>query len=680
MRFHSLEVENIFAYNGLSRIELGDTTETRNIIVVSGRNGAGKTSLLNAVKLLFLGHNDDRLRRIGFGSTTVTAKQFVLGVPGRWFGIFNRASRANVAHVALEWTDRDRRHRARRTYRRIKGDTDFESELLVTIDGVAAAPDEAESILNQLLPREVVPFFFFDGEQIQSLADAEIGREQAEIERLLGLSFVNHLLDGMVPYIREKARSGLPDDVRLLITQAENAVREAQAQAEASNRARVQEEEDRVELERSRRRLDDERSRLRGGALSDSERRRIEGRIGVLEYQREQLALKLGDALPPEAPFLTNLFMVREAFQLLDGHAGTTDTSVAGRLHRELATRIADGMDARPAPVPLSKEQRADLPPVVGQALRDLGVEVTAPANPLLRSLSPKKLSDLRDRFLVWSERGALLLSSQQDDLRAMRQVVGELQRIRRELDEAELVSDEAKARHAELSAEIERIDAQIMTSLERIAEHRIVEQRALRTLGEQQDRIAQLEAEHRQVVQQNAEYRLALSAKSALERYRDFRRSDIRVSVERRLNERVGMLLGPSQLIRSVRLDEQFIMTYLDSLDQPVARHSISAGMRQLVAMAMLWALKDESQRPLPVIVDTPLGRIDRTNRSLLMEEYFPNAGNPLVLLPTDTEFGPEGYELIGDRICRRYRIENDGGDSATIVAEASSVARSAA
>jgi hypothetical protein len=52
-------------------------------------------------------------------------------------------------------------------------------------------------------------------------------------------------------------------------------------------------------------------------------------------------------------------------------------------------------------------------------------------------------------------------------------------------------------------------------------------------------------------------------------------------------------------------------------------------------------------------------------------MREYFPKAGNPLILLPTDSEFGAEGYEELADHISRRYRIENDGGDSARIVPE---------
>ena len=47
MEFTSIEVENIFAYEGLSQIDLSGCTEEQNVIVISGRNGAGKTSLLN---------------------------------------------------------------------------------------------------------------------------------------------------------------------------------------------------------------------------------------------------------------------------------------------------------------------------------------------------------------------------------------------------------------------------------------------------------------------------------------------------------------------------------------------------------------------------------------------------------------------------------------------------------
>ena len=108
--------------------------------------------------------------------------------------------------------------------------------------------------------------------------------------------------------------------------------------------------------------------------------------------------------------------------------------------------------------------------------------------------------------------------------------------------------------------------------------------------------------------------------------------------------------------------------MTYYDVQDEQVARRSISAGMRQLVAMSMLWALKDEANRPLPVVIDTPLGRLDRQNRALLMTDYFPRAGNPLVLLPTDSELAAEDYAQLLPHIARRYEIHNTDGTSASL------------
>ena len=104
MKFTSLEVQDIFAYHGVSRVDLSACTDARNVVVIAGRNGAGKTSLLNAIKLLFLGAEDDSLRRVGFGSSAISPKHFVLGQTGRWYGVFNtRAQDSDArARVALE--------------------------------------------------------------------------------------------------------------------------------------------------------------------------------------------------------------------------------------------------------------------------------------------------------------------------------------------------------------------------------------------------------------------------------------------------------------------------------------------------------------------------------------------------------------------------------------------------
>lgn len=669
MRFHWLKVENLFAYSGESQIDLSDTSRERNIIVVSGRNGAGKTSLLNAAKLLFVGSTDASLRRVGFGSTQLTVRQFVLGQPGRWYGVFNAAARASFAAVAMAWTDGGREFEASRTFRRTKGGTDFSEEVRVTVDGRPLSDDDASATLANLLPREVVPLFFFDGERIQSLADAEIGREQSEIERLLGFSFSAELIGRIEIYAREKARAGLPETVRVQVLEAENAANEASARAEARGRARVQEEEGRLDLERTRDRLASERDRLRSGTLTEEERTRIESRMAFLEGEREELASKIAESLPVELPFLANPRLIDEAFRELDGHLGrATDNSVASRLHRELPGRFVRGIETLSPPVTLDAGQKEQLRAQVRETLQSFGIRTVA-GNPLFQSLSPSRASHLRDRFLVWTQTGNATFALQRADLLAMRRVSGELRRLRQELDEAELTTEDARARHKELTEQIHSTQNDVDDAIRRIAEHAVEEQRSLREAAEQLARAAKLEQDYQHVASQNAAYVLAIRTKRALSRYRDLRRAEVKASVERRLNQRVEVLLAPSQLVQSVRLNDDFVMSYYDERGDDVARLSISSGMRQLLAMAMLWALKDEAGRPLPVIVDTPLGRIDRTNRRLLVDEYFRAAGEPLVILPTDSEFGPESYEAMRDHIRRMYRIENDGGDSARIV-----------
>ena len=639
-------------------------------MIVSGRNGAGKTSLLNAIKLLFLGGNDDGMRRVIFGGSAISPKNFVLGLPGRWYGVFNNAATGSDvrARVALDWIEADQQFRAERYFQRDNSTIGYIERLTVTANG-RAVPD-GEAILLQLLPKEVVPFFFFDGEQIQSIADSEIGREQAQIERLLGLSFVVTLMREIDVYAKAKQRAGLPEEVRIKVIQAENKLREAQARADAASRARVAVEEEVQELQRLQSRLENERNLLRTG-LSETDRQRMIGRINVLHSTRERLAGEIVDKLPPESPWLGNLALVREAFHAIEEHLrGGADPGVAARLHQQLPVELIRRLGDQHPPVTLNDQQQDRFRTDVHEALEVAGVAARVASDSLFSSLSPRQVQSLNRRFLVWSEKGESLASAHAERLRSMRQMTHEQHQAQRDLDEAEITSDEARQRFEVLSGQIKESELHSKDRSDAATEHRLEEQRALREVMQANDEIQGHERQFEEVTRQNKSYQLGLKAKQALEYYREQRRERIRTSVAARLNERVGILLGPSQLIKSVALDEQFNMTYFDERSGQVARRSISSGMRQLVAMSMLWALKDEARRPLPVVIDTPLGRIDRENRALLMTEYFPRAGNPLVLLPTNSEFAAEDFADMASRIARRYEIRNTGGEDAQIVA----------
>lgn len=75
-----------------------------------------------------------------------------------------------------------------------------------------------------------------------------------------------------------------------------------------------------------------------------------------------------------------------------------------------------------------------------------------------------------------------------------------------------------------------------------------------------------------------------------------------------------------------------------------PQERMSVS--QKQISAIAVLLALRLVSRRTLPMIVDTPLGRLDSEHRQHLVQRYFPQASHQVILLSTDTEIDQGLFE----------------------------------
>jgi DNA sulfur modification protein DndD len=74
-----------------------------------------------------------------------------------------------------------------------------------------------------------------------------------------------------------------------------------------------------------------------------------------------------------------------------------------------------------------------------------------------------------------------------------------------------------------------------------------------------------------------------------------------------------------------------------------------------------MLWGLARASGRPVPTVIDTPLGRLDSDHRTNLVERYFPNASHQVLLLSTDEELVNGYLEKLTPFVARTYRLEHD-------------------
>jgi DNA sulfur modification protein DndD len=84
-----------------------------------------------------------------------------------------------------------------------------------------------------------------------------------------------------------------------------------------------------------------------------------------------------------------------------------------------------------------------------------------------------------------------------------------------------------------------------------------------------------------------------------------------------------------------------------------------LSAGERQLLAIAVLSALIRERKGRFPVVVDTPLARLDRTHRKALINKFFSKVSHQVMVLSTDEEVEGIVMEEMARFTSRSYQIQ---------------------
>ena len=194
----------------------------------------------------------------------------------------------------------------------------------------------------------------------------------------------------------------------------------------------------------------------------------------------------------------------------------------------------------------------------------------------------------------------------------------------------------------------------------------------ALSELMGLQDKVNGIEAELRNLERKNSDLLVKLADSSAqklaLERAEIVQTVLLRFKsllVRKKLGEleveasRYFGLLSRKTIMRRINIDAtSFAITITDEFGHHIAKEELSAGEKQIYAISMLWALAKVSGRPLPLIIDTPLGRLDREHRALLGQHYFRNASHQVIILSTDTEVDRNYLPLIKDAVSRYFEL----------------------
>ncbi len=136
--------------------------------------------------------------------------------------------------------------------------------------------------------------------------------------------------------------------------------------------------------------------------------------------------------------------------------------------------------------------------------------------------------------------------------------------------------------------------------------------------------------------------------------------------SLETGILRELSILMHKDNFVNKVKVlltDELIEIELYDSNNQKIQLESLSKGEQQLYATALLKALVDESNVKFPVFIDSPLQKFDQLHSRNIICEFYPNISEQVVIFPLlKKELAEEEYKILLPKVNSCYFISNYG------------------
>ncbi|GAB4190321.1 MAG: DNA sulfur modification protein DndD [Roseiflexaceae bacterium] len=651
MKLDRIILENFRQYFGKQRLEFA-SDQQRNVTVIHGVNGAGKTSLFLAINWCLYGRSVDNVKIVDNVGELISKELISRSNPGDRI----------MTSVELNFLHEGERYMARRALRGSRQENasvlldqnDYFILMKARTDGQWDTIKNPILTINAMLPSNVRTYFLFDGEKIDEFAKPESHKSVKEaIYLVLKLEILDrakrHLEANADEYSRELRQASTGELVKLLD-------REAEARNE-----RERDEAQKLELlksiESARRKINDINTQLRESQNArdlQTQRDAVDQALRQRRAELETLIATIRD-LAITGYFALAQPAVDRALQILEEkrERGEIPSSIRQQFVQDLISQMRC---------------------ICGRSLTDGSPEHQRLLNLLQHSLPGSLEDDVLDtsaKLLPFGER----VNRQRQDvdtamhrrtelIEAINQLEAELSDIRHQLSRSpiEEISRLEKQRK-EFSDDVDSFHSQIGAIDER--------------LGKLNKEIAQLEKEIAQAKTKEQrtnliKTKLDLARRSANaigEMYERFA-NDMRLKIEAKTKEIFKLLAWKGSHFEDVRLGPDYHLEVIDRYGTP-ARPELSAGERQVLSLSFIAAMSRVSEEEAPLVMDTPFGRLSSSHRNSITQ-HLPQLASQLVLFVTDEELRDQARLNLEPRIGAEYRLNFDPSTSCTTIDEA--------
>lgn len=604
------------------------------IVLIGGMNGRGKTTFLEAVLVALYGANSFAFIESKYKSYPQYLRSFV-----------NKSAADQKCSVELEFEVFDgttEQYLVKREWRSITKKTEETISVYKDCSFNEFLTNNWPLFIENILPSALSSFFFFDGEKIAEMAvDNTNNQLKNAIRAMLGITVLDILGNDVVRNIKRISKdncgSETSEGVQQLREEKEKAIVELSKIEKQIVQATTLLNEDNEKLEELHHAY-----AVKGGNAVEEKQNIIQKRASLkaqLDSNEEELYGISADILPLT---LVSDLLGNIKLQATDEHNDSIMRQAVGQLE-QLYSEFEESYSGN------LKSGKAFFEYVKSRSLGSSDEHVYELSDQALfqvNELVETKLLEARTRT-----KGILT------ENRKLEKQIGELESyLTLDINEKELQTILSKIKKAEQKVINDKVNLSELEQMRLAANSRVIS-----TTSEFNKYVEGYLVNAETVDSTDRAIKYSNMALQIIERYQvELQKRKARILSET-ITRCYKKLANKKNLINTIEMDPETLdMKYISEDDKEVARDSLSAGEQQLMVISILWALAICSKKKLPVIIDTPLSRLDSLHRTALIKTYFPKASEQTIILSTDSEIDSKYYKMmqhdVGDEFTLNY------------------------
>lgn len=643
MILQSIKLTNFGLYNGEHEIQFSHM-QGKPVTLIGGLNGRGKTTLLDSITLGLYGRRalkylqDERIKYSTYLNNHINKNVLYGSTTSITITLADSEQATDIITICRSWEKRYKQ--------------DSEEILTATRNGIE---DEYLSqnwdyFVEEILPLNISRFFFFDNEKIAQIADDETFESVKDsIRSLLGLTTIDQLISDMSK-LSKRSQSDNEDaenkkmmaEIDFLQTQIEHCDEDAKATYdEAAHYQSL--------ITKARRQFDEESEKFwKAGGNLGLERSKLQAELQEFNRKIHQFEEEtMQSVCESSTPLLLCLPQLEKIH----------DKQKKDELQKKkiLSAEVLDQLNSMLNNSNIYSESFIEeAKQFLSKAKEELCSET--------ESTDTAKLSD---------EASLLLIDLLHSCKSRLENTLSLLQQIE-EARESSVRIESHLAREVN-DQEAQQIWQKIMNLNETANQHEVNKKLAEEKLQRIEREREMYIARRNKLITNSFNLQKTHGEAARLIRYSQIVMQTMESFKERLTEKRVQDLsemilqcftsmVGKTSMIDHIQIDPKSLdIKLIDFKNRELLKSQLSAGEKQLFAVSIIWGLAKCSGYEMPVVIDTPLGRLDSTHRKHFVEGYLPNASNQVIVLSTDEEINGRYLDLIVPYVNKAYTLVYD-------------------